>query len=221
MQVCRVALRIVAALSTVSGFAWADNIVLNNSTFSTLPPGGGAYSLGAVPDWTESGSGYFGQLTFPVGTFFNSLPTPTVAFVTGGMLSQDAGAVQAGETYTLSVDVGTRLDEPNTASIALLVNGVTYAGSGTSPTPGNWSTYTATYTALAPDVGAQIYVELIGSGYEANFTDVQLTDNGGAFSSGDDAVPEPSTLALALAGAAAVYIGKRRRGSDAQDTPRS
>jgi hypothetical protein len=208
----------IAALFAVSSFAWADNIVLDNSTFSTLPAGGltyntagNSYTEGAIPGWNETGAGLFGQLQ-PASGVFNYLPSQTIAFSTGGTIWQDAGVVQAGETYTLSVDIGTRTDMPSNAGIDLSVNGVAYVGVGAPASPGNWSTFTATYTALSSDVGAQIYIQLIGYGWQGDFADVQLTDDG-------DPAPEPSTFALLLAGAGAVYLGARRRRSNMSFTP--
>lgn len=197
----------IAALSTVSSLAWADNIVVNNSTFSQLPSGGlssspdGPWDIGAISGWTESAGGVFGQMQ-PNGALFNNVPTPTVAFAMGtGVLSQAVTTVQAGQTYTLSVDVGYRIGSSDTSAIALLINGVRYLGIGTAPAPGLWSTYRVTYTALASDVGAQMYIQLMSTGREGNFADVSLIDGGG------DPVPEPSTFALLLAGAAAIWFG--------------
>lgn len=200
----------LAALSAMSSLAWADNIVVNNSTFSALPAGGltsggslGAWEAGSVPGWV--GSGFFGEYQPIVGTTFNSLPGgSTIAFVSGGMLSQDAGTVQANETYTLSVDIGARTDVADGGSIALLINGVTYKGVGTAPGAGGWSVYTVNYSALKSDVGAQIYIELIGGAVgQGDFSNVLLADA--------DPAPEPSTFALLLAGAAATWIGMRHR----------
>lgn len=206
MPICRPCFYI-AALFTVSSLAWADNLVLNNAAFQTLPSTGlgysalGSYEQGSVPGWT--GSGDFGEYQPTVGTTFNSLPSPTIAFVTGGMLSQAAGTVQANQTYTLSVDVGARTDTPESGTVDLSINGVTYQGVGTAPTPGGWSTYTVTYSALQQDVGAQIYIQLVENNSEAQagFADVQL-----------DPAPEPSTFILLLVGVLAIYLGMRRCG---------
>jgi hypothetical protein len=180
MRLCGLAL-LILLFSIAPELCRADQIVLNNAAFTTLSPGGltssnsqGSWDLTGVPGWTSVGSGYFGTFAPIVGAgTFNSLPDgPDVAFVTGGYLQQDATTVQAGEKYTLSVDVGDRLDMPSTASVALYINGVSYTATGVAPAPGGWSTYTVNYTALSQDVGAQIYIRLIGNGQQADFQDV-------------------------------------------------
>jgi hypothetical protein len=198
MPTCR-SILCIAALFSGSSLAWADNIVLNNSAFSALDPGGYSYT---VPGW--SGTGFYGEYNPVLGPgTFNSLPGgPSVGFTTG-VLSQSVGPVQANNTYTLSVDIGQTNYLSAIGSIDLMVNGVAYRGVGTSPTPGGWSIYTVTYSALQKDVGSQIYIQLMNG----NFADVQLNVN-----DPPDAAPEPSTFALLLAGAGAVYLGARRRG---------
>ncbi len=178
----------------------ADTMVINNASFSALPSGGltygansganaaGIYSVGAIPGWTETGSGTMGQWQ-PLSSEFNYLPDgSTIAYSNGGIISQQIGTVQQGMNYTLTVSIGTRADglSSNDATAALLIDGVTYYASGIRASLGNWSTYTVTYTALQNDVGHAIAVELIeasSNGYQADFANVGVTD----------AVPEPST----------------------------
>ena len=161
-----------------------------------------------MPGWT--GTGFYSEYQPLLGTTFNSLPVggSNVAFV-AGVMSQSAGAVQANKTYTLSVDIG-QTDYPAAlGSIDLVVDGVAYRGVGAAPTPGGWSIYTVSYSALQQDVGAQIYVQLMNG----NFADVQLTAaNQWIENDPLDPAPEPSSFALLLAGAGAIYLGARRRG---------
>ena len=193
--------------------AWGDALIVNNSSFENLPTGGlnvkdasGAYELGAVPGWNALGSAV-GEMQPIVGSWFNSLPDgPTVAFVANGnVLYQDIGVAMANTTYTLSVDVGARNDVAFGGSVMLSVNGVQYEAVGGAPTAGNWSTYTFTYTTLKPDVGAQIYIDLMAArNVEAAFDDVQLT------AMSDSGVPEPGTAALSGLFLAGIAIYKRR-----------
>src|SRR5579872_6478929 len=110
----------------------ADIISVANASFETLPSGGlpnscsgtgCAYSVGAIPDWTVSGSSR--QFQPGAGPYFNSLPDgPTSAYSNGGVISQTVGdTVQAGVTYTLMVDLGYRTDAAFDGSADLLING--------------------------------------------------------------------------------------------------
>lgn len=206
--------RILNVITVVGAFAsWvhADSLI-NNAAFSTLPSQGlnfsspmGDYSVGAIPYWSESGTGGMGQWA-PFGEF-NSLPDGSIiAFSDGGIISQDVGPVVANTTYTVSVMIGVRLDQPVTddGSAALLINGVRYYATGVTPTAGNWSKYTVTYTALPDDIGHIIALQLIGSGLngaQGDFADVQV-----------DATPEPSSLLLV--GLCSILIMARRLISD-------
>lgn len=182
----------------------ADSMVINNASFSTLPSGGGltygaasgpgaagVYSMGAIPGWTETGSGAMGQWQ-PLANEFNYLPDgSTIAYSNGGIISQQIGTIQAGMNYTLTVSVGNRLDgySSSDATAALLIDGVTYYATGVRAAAGDWSTYTITYSALSSDVGHVIAVELIeasSNGYQGDFANVDVTD----------AVPEPSTASF-------------------------
>lgn len=198
----------IAALWGLSISACAAAIVVNNANFDVLPAGGltfqsqlATYSVGPIPGWSESGPGPTGQFD-PNGMYFNSMPDgPTIAYSNGGTIYQDVGTVEAGDTYTLSVDIGERTDRPETGSADLLIDGVTYAAVGTPAAAGGWSTYTVTYSALPNDVGASIYIQLISTGAQADFTDVQLTD---------PSVPEPASAALVGVCFAGLLVCRRR-----------
>jgi hypothetical protein len=102
--------------------------------------------------------------------------------------------------YVLRVDLGNRLDKGFTGSADLLINGKTYAATGSVPAEGTFSTWTATYVGLAADVGQSITIELKANGPQGNFDNVHL-----------DIVPEPASLLLI--GSALFVLGtlKRRR----------
>jgi len=210
---------VVGALAAVSAFA--GTIVVSNASFENLPLGGlpngcGAgcsYSSGGIPipGWTSSDStpGQF-QPGSSSGNFifFNSVPDGiTTAYSNGGTISQVvAPTVQVGVTYTLQVDVGARNDLPFNSFVDLLINGNLISAVGVTPTAGNWSTYTATYTGLAADVGQAITIQLATGGAQGNYDNVRLSDdlNGAA--------PEPATAAvftLGLAGILAYARSKR------------
>jgi len=213
----------VAALGLLvisSAAASSIFIPVANFSFENLPAGGllacgpgCSYSVGAIPSWTStSTSGVFRPGT-PATSFFHTLSAGiTSAYEdTAGILSQTVASavVVPGTTYTLQVDLGRRTDLPMTASADLLVNGNHYAATGTNPTAGNWSTFTATYVGLAGDAGLPIRIELLSSGRQANFDDVRLSSVTPA-----GTVPEPTgatLIGLGLAGLLA--FAKRKRAS--------
>jgi len=198
------------------GTAWAD--LVQNPSFE-IPPAGGlqspcgtgcSYSSGSIPYWTLGNPGDSGE--FQPGSssgnysYFYYVPNGvTVAYSNGGTITQTTAAtVQAGVVYTLTVDIGNRLDGLDGQGAAeLLIGNVAYAATGTQPAPGYWSPFTVSYTGTVADEGKQIGVELIASGAQGDFDNVDLS-----------ATPEPGfygVLALGLAGlTAAVYRKKYR-----------
>lgn len=198
-------------------FAWAGVLPVLNPSFEILPTGGlnstsctqpCSYSVGeAIPDWTSSdptnaGDGEF-QPGSPTNTaYFNVLASgPTSAYTTGATLSQVVGTVTPDFTYTLTVAIGDNKYDSFDGSAALLINGVTYLATGTAPTSGNWSTYTATYVGQVADSGDPITIELLASGKQGNFDNVSLTD----------VVPEPAFGGLVAASLIGLFGWQRRK----------
>jgi hypothetical protein len=120
-----------------------------------------------------------------------------VAYADTGNLTQIVGTVSANTLYTLTVDLGLRMDFPALGSAELLIGSTPVIATGVAPTSGNWSTYAASYASLAGDVGKTITIELLANANEAQavFDDVTLT----AASTGTT-VPEPSATAFIAAG---------------------
>lgn len=195
---------------------YAGPIAVSNSSFETLGGGGLPFLCGTacsfsvdgvIPGWTVTSSGSLFRPGPPANTaYFNSVPDgTTTAYTDGGSISQTVAAVvQLGVVYTLSVDVGVRKDlgvDPGTE--ALIINGNTILATGVLPTAGNWSTFTATYTGLAADVGTAITIRLASAGVEGNFDNVRLSDNVGS------TTPEPASSVL-MGLAALAWIGSAR-----------
>src|ERR1700730_11399182 len=167
--------------------ATADTLAVNNASFETLPTGGlpapcglaCAFSSGPIPGWTNSvNAGQFQPGTQAGNhTYFNTLSDGTTsAYSNGGSITQTvADTVLVGVIYTMQVDLGFRNDTPFAGSADLLINGIQYFATGTTPIRGNWSTFTATYTGLASDAGKAITIELNSSGLQGNFDNVRLT----------------------------------------------
>lgn len=216
---CRLAIVALLVCSTLSvGSALANTITVDNPSFETLPAGGlpfggcgtGCfYSIASIPGWTNSGiSGQFQPGTQDGDfTYFNSLSDGiTNAYSNGGTISQTVSdTVELGVIYTLQVDLGFRNDVSSFVATAdLLVNGATYAAIGSTPAQGNWSTFTATYTGLASDVGQMITIELNSSGQQGNFDNVRLSDN-------LTSVPEPTLASILGVGLAGLIAFRRRK----------
>jgi PEP-CTERM motif len=94
-----------------------------------------------------------------------------------------------------------------------LINGVRYSANGVAPTPGSWSTFTATYTGIAADVGDPITIELgsTTTGFptqavQADFDDVRLSNN-----AAPPPIPEPSSIGLLGAALIGVVAFARRK----------
>src|ERR1035437_13605 len=212
----RNAFRVLATLAFAAAPAFASPIYVDNYSFETPPIGGFPtncgtgcnYSTAAIPGW--SGTAVSAGQWQTGGLYISADPAggPTSAFVNDHLISQTVGpTVSAGLVYTLLVDIGLRTDGGFGGTADLLINGHTYFATGTTPNPGNWSQFTATYTGLAADVGKPITIELRGQGVDAqgvnhqgNFDNVQLSG-----------VPEPASFLLIGSALLALKAFRRRR----------
>jgi hypothetical protein len=180
--------------------AMAAPISVANPSFETLPVGGlsigcgvpCAFSIGAIPGWTDTGEsgqwivgGYSGNPSATDGS--------VLAYTNGGFISQDVGLAVAGETYTLLVDLLHRTDLAMTGVIQLEVGGTAVAtATGADAGPGTWSPWTATYTATGADAGQTLTILLSGAGPQADFDNVRLDGSEPVAAP----VPEPASMLL-------------------------
>lgn len=207
---------LLAGALSMPASSFASPIFVTNPSFETLFGGGltacfGAgcgYTFAAIPGWTKTGStGQFRPGTAPNPYYTSLSDGSTQAFSDGGMLSQTVlPTVQLGWIYTLQVDLGYRLDLGFGGAADLLINGVSYTATGTTPVRGTFGTFTATYIGLAADVGKPIMIELTTNLRQANFDNVRLD----ALEPPTSA-PEPSTLLLF--GPALLLMRRRNRQS--------
>jgi hypothetical protein len=108
----------------------------------------------------------------------------------------------AGDIYTLTVDIGSRLDNYwDDPGANLLVGDSYYYATGTQPAMGYFSAYTASFVGTAANARDSITIDLTTAGAQGDFSDVTLTEN---------PVPEPSSLLLLGTGLAA-FAGMLRR----------
>lgn len=192
---------ICAALTC--GAVHADGVVpIANASFEQHDPftsGCGlncAFNAGSsIPDWTVTGAGGSFQ---PSSSFF-TLPLPdgnVVAYSNGGTISQDLGvSVQGNSTYTLSVDVGHRLDGLVTNYSIALYDGSTPLCSTPTASNGSFTAGTFLDVTLNCTTGfsvtpGDLSIVLTAGGGQIQFDDVSLAVS----------TPEPSAVLLMVFG---------------------
>jgi hapalindole biogenesis HpiC1 cyclase-like protein len=207
-------------LALAAGQLRADSVGVQNASFETvgvggLPDGCGsgcAYNFGPIPGWTLTGAGGSFQ---PNSTYFSSVPNGSIIAFTNGSISQDLGvSLLPDTTYTLTVDVGNRLDlitSGSNYSIALEAGSTVLdaiSGSNGAITPGTFQAETLTFTTGSTVASGDLTIDLSNLvGGQSDFDNVQLTAV---------AAPEPSSLLLlgSALGLLALFIGVSRRKAD-------
>ncbi len=179
-------------------------------------------ALGAVPGWVVNPAGGVAVVFKPaIGGQVNSIPDGVQVladgFGTGADVSQDTGvAIVPGMTYTLTVDVGRRLDNLPLSmyTVALKAGATTLVSdsNGLAPGPGNFLLDVLTYTAQAGDTG-NLVVDLFATGSASALAVVNaqtLFDNVGLDGTLQGA-PEPSAFVLGGLGLLPLMFLRRRR----------
>jgi PEP-CTERM motif len=204
----------ILALSFIAAPASADTIAIANQSFETVALGSPlnlscgplcTFNVGPIPGWMTMGeSGTFQ----PGPTLFASVPDGTkAAYTNGGSISQTLSATLSPDTtYTLTVDVGHRLDGFVTNyTIELLAGSMvlnSFSDSNGMITAGTFAPESVSYTTGAMPLMGNLGIELISNGIQTDFDNVTLSAT---------PVPEPGTLALLATGLGLMFFIFRRR----------
>lgn len=202
----------IVVLSCIAIPARADNIPIQNASFEVTNPldqscgTGCAFNLAPIPGWvTTGGTGSF----HPSSAFFD-LPLPNgsiVAYSNSGTISQTLSfSLAPNTTYTLSVDVGHRLDGYATNyTIDLLAGSMilgSFAGSNAVIPLGTFQNELLSFTSGATVPSGNLGIELFSAGIQTDFDNVQLTAL---------PAPEPGSLVLLATGLGLAFFVFRRR----------
>ena len=203
----------ILVLGFTTSPAFADSITIQNASFEmknllVTPCGAGcAYNNGPIPGWTSLG-GWQGSW-MPSSAYFTS-PVPDgsiVAYSNGGLIFQTLGvSLLANTTYTLSVDVGHRLDGlVSNYALSLFAGGTvlnSLAGSNGLIPIGTFADESFSFTSGASVPSGSLSIILGSAGPQTDFDNVRLVAT---------PVPEPGSLALLAAGLGFAFFVFRRR----------
>jgi len=202
----------ILVLGFTTAPAFADNITIQNASFEmTNPflyssPGFGVWNTGPIPGWTIISGGAGSWQPGPAA--FSSVPNgSTVLYSNGGLIFQTLGvSLLANTTYTLSVDIGHRLDGfVSNYALSLLAGGSvlnSLAGSNGLIPIGTFADESFSFTSGANVPSGSLSIILGSAGPQTDFDNVRLVAT---------PVPEPGSLALLAAGLGFAFFVFRRR----------
>lgn len=202
---------VVLSLVGAIGTAWADvSITVLNPSFEILPASGlnltccntyGPYNDGSIPGWTLSNPG---QGEWMPNTVLTAPDGVNVAYSNGGTIAQTvAPTIVAGDVYTMTVELGARLDTPFDGTAYLFAGATPYAAIGSAPAPGTWSTYSASFVGTSLNEGESITIQLNSSGVQGDYDNVNLSYT-----------PEPGFYVALLIGLGGLVFAARLRGRE-------
>jgi hypothetical protein len=165
-------------------------------SFADKPAMGTWYK--SMPGW--AGTGTFGIWNTGTGQYSTGVPEGNfVGFINGGSIFQALDwTVKSNNMFTLSIDIGNRLDLafPKYSVELLAGDDVLVSGGSVTPGEGLFSTLTLSYLVEGNDpfLGKQLGIRISADGLQLNFDNLRF--NNDPQSEGPNAVPEPATLLL-------------------------
>jgi hypothetical protein len=210
-----IAFRLSLAISIVLlvlGTAQASPITIGDPSFEgvALSPGGFTSGVYASGSWNSNANGGIFRPT--ASSYPSGVPDGVNTGYSNASAVIDqvlAATLTANTIYTLSVNVGNRLDAPHNDgyTIQLLAGGAVLGGITSLPNPaaGQFALATDTYTAGVgdPHLGQALEIRLFSSATgQASFDLVTLDAS---------PVPEPSSLALLVVAMGGIFVARRRR----------
>src|ERR1035438_5178609 len=169
-------LAVLASLASQSSFGTLLTIV--NPSFENPVLNNGGYTSD-IPGWQQvGGAGVF----WPDSGLFTGSVTDgnQIGYINNGSIWQTlTSTLQPNTIYTLSFNVGWRIDDPLSPIYAanLLAGGTTLASVVTPVTPqqGSWETVTATYTTGGTVIPGYLEIQLANQGIDQfDFDNVSL-----------------------------------------------
>ncbi len=165
----------------------AENIILQNPGFEEVSVNDGSWNSNA-PGWIESTNLGKGTYNPTNADFLDPVPEGSnVAYINIGpnsLLQTTGETIEEGATYSLTIDVGNRLNvDFSDYIIALESNGEVLASLSNEPVPdGRFISVSISYTAQPTHIGQPLSIRLdslspsiTGSGPQVNFDNVRLS----------------------------------------------
>lgn len=191
---------IATALFAAPLFAMAAPVnLLTNGSFESTTIGNGSYAIVAsTAGWTVGPNGL--EIRNNVaGSAFDGVNFVELDTTANSWISQTLNTV-FGATYTLNFAYANRPDHLGAASNGLTWSVGDLAGLVGNNTATNWQTFSTTFTGTGSPMTLRFAAAGTSDSYGTSLDKVSVT-----------AVPEPQSIALLLAGLAAMGVVVRRR----------